>query len=131
MAILGYLLTHPEKVGWVRERLKISELISSPVAQLLSSIFQAAERGETFTPASLIDGHPELAGLITRASFGAKEPEEALIDYVRAIRRKTLKRRMAQLKSQMEEVEKRGDEVKGEELLKEYRMISTQLEEKP
>jgi len=130
IAILGYLLTHPEKVGWVRERLKISELTSSPVAQLLSSIFQAAQRKETLTPASLIDEHPELAGLITRASFGDEEPEEALIDYVRAIRRKTLKRRMAQLKSQMEEIEKRGDEVKGEELLREYRMISTQLEEK-
>jgi len=130
VAILGYLLIHPQKVDWVKERLEIDKLRSSPVAQLLSSIYQTAQRGGSFSPASLIDEHPELTRLITQASFRGEEPEEALIDYVRAIKREALRRRMAQLKSQMEEMEERGEEVKEEELLKEYQIISSQLKEK-
>ncbi len=130
IAVLGYLLSHPQRAGWVKERLEIDELRSSQVAQLLSSIYQATQRGEEFSPASLIDEHSELSGLITQASFGGEEPEEALTDYVRAIKGEALKRKMAQLKSQMEELEERGEEIKEEELMREYQRLSSQLKEK-
>lgn len=127
LALLGFLLSHPQKVKWVRERLTLDDLGSPQVGQLVGFIFQKAEKGETFSSASLIDEHPELSGIITKASFCGEEPGEVLADYLWAIKQESLKRRMAQLRSRMEELEEKGEEGKEEELIREYQKISSQL----
>ncbi len=129
LAVLSFLLSHPQKAGWVRERLAIEDLESPQIAQLLSFLFQTAQRGKDLSPASLIDEYPQLSRLITKASFGGEEAEEVITDYLRAIRQKALKRRMGQLRSQMEKLEGRGEEVKEEELMREYQKISSKLKE--